>query len=94
MNELLLVLVGVVVVFGGHYLLSRFGPTWAGAIFPVTWVLLVGWLLFEGQMNSLRDWLMAAVGFLCLLSVHRGVFRAREEKFQRENDKIDNTIIQ
>lgn len=36
---------------------------------------------------------MAALGFLCLLSVHDGIYRARKEKFQRENDKIDNTII-
>lgn len=93
MSDLLLFLAVFLVVFGGHYLLGRFGPLWAGGVFPTLWVVLVVWLFFEGEMNSIADYLIAVLGFFSFLKMLKDLHEAREEKFQRENAKIDNTII-
>lgn len=56
-----------ILMFGGQYLLPRFGPKWAGAPLLAVWAGLVVFAAVQGYMTSFRDYIMAALGFFLLL---------------------------
>lgn len=79
-------------LFFGQYLLSRFGPSWAGSILTALWVIAIILVAVNGHMSSWRDYLMATIGFLVLLVLWGRGIDARRQKIARETDRIDNTL--
>ncbi|MBF4574743.1 hypothetical protein [Frondihabitans sp. VKM Ac-2883] len=76
----------VLAVFGGHLLVSRSNRAWLGGIVPALWLIAAIVLGFEGLLEPIRDWLMAAAGFVMLL-----VFWGRGIDTRRAKTRVDES---
>lgn len=90
MNKQILILVialGVIVFFGMQYMLGRIRvPKWTAAILPSIWILAVIILTTDGHMDSIRDYLAAANGFILLLILWDNGRHKSKSKKEQTND--------
>lgn len=73
-HVVLLVVLGLLAL---HIILVHTRPRWLGLLVPGIWGVCVAALIGAGSMTSVADYLMAAVGFVVLLSFRSSGPRGR-----------------